>query len=83
MNIDFRGSTCWQAIGSDPEMLRFVDIREKSSQSVKVPGGVGIIFVVMALGTTYGCTHPDIGKVTNAVREVDGEVFLGLNTALV
>ena len=83
VDIDFRGAPRWQIIGSNPEMLSFVDISKKGPQRLKVSGGVGIILMVMTLGTTHCCTHPDIGEVPNPVRKVDGEIFLGLNSALV
>ena len=61
----------------------FVDVSKERAQRVKVVRGVGIVFVIVALSTTDGRPHPDVGNIANAIRKVDRQILLLLHPALV
>ena len=60
-----------------------VDVGEERAQRVEVFGGVGVVFVVMALGAAHRRSHPHARHVADPVGLVDGPVFLDLQAALV
>ena len=60
----------------------FLQIGKKGGQGVKILDRERIIFVIMALGATGGCSQPDNAKVAHSIRLINRKVFRGLGASL-
>lgn len=74
-NRDFGRATGGEGVGASGEVLFVVNVGEESAEGVEVFGGVGIVFVIVALRAADGRSHPDGGDVADAVGLINGAVF--------